>query len=61
MQVETTHAPATAVHDDHRYYFCSDRCAERFAADPGRHIGLQPESEGSDHGLADHGTLHSNN
>jgi uncharacterized membrane protein YraQ (UPF0718 family)/YHS domain-containing protein len=60
MQVETAHAPATAMRGDQRYYFCSDRCAERFAADPGRHIELQPDSAGVDNGLADHGTLHPN-
>jgi YHS domain-containing protein len=30
MQVRTADAPATASHDRHRYYFCSDRCRERF-------------------------------
>ena len=33
MQVEMAHAPASAAHDDRRVYFCSDRCAERFAAE----------------------------
>ncbi|HEY1652914.1 MAG TPA: permease [Acidimicrobiales bacterium] len=32
MHVERAHAPASAVHDGHRVYFCSDRCAERFAS-----------------------------
>ena len=32
MQVETAHAPASTVHAGERVYFCSDRCAERFAA-----------------------------
>jgi uncharacterized membrane protein YraQ (UPF0718 family)/YHS domain-containing protein len=32
MQVETAHAPASAVHDGQRRYFCSDHCAHRFAA-----------------------------
>jgi hypothetical protein len=31
MQVEVAHAPASAEHEGHRVYFCSDRCAERFA------------------------------
>jgi uncharacterized protein len=31
MQVETAHAPASAEHDGRRLYFCSDRCADRFA------------------------------
>jgi uncharacterized membrane protein YraQ (UPF0718 family)/YHS domain-containing protein len=33
MQVEMAHAPASADHDGQRVYFCSDRCAERFAAE----------------------------
>jgi uncharacterized membrane protein YraQ (UPF0718 family)/YHS domain-containing protein len=33
MQVETTAAPATAVHDGQRYYFCSDRCRDHFTTD----------------------------
>ena len=34
MQVEIATAPATALHDGHRYYFCSDHCQHRFTADP---------------------------
>ncbi len=30
MQVETAAAPATAVHDGQRFYFCSDHCQARF-------------------------------
>ncbi len=33
MQVRTASAPAHRVHDGQHYWFCSDRCAERFAAD----------------------------
>jgi YHS domain-containing protein/uncharacterized membrane protein YraQ (UPF0718 family) len=37
MQVEKTAAPASAVHDGPRYYFCSDSCHQRFTnPDPGR-------------------------
>jgi YHS domain-containing protein len=36
MQVRTADAPATIIHDSHGYYFCSDRCRERFEADPAR-------------------------
>jgi len=42
MQVRTADAPATAVHSGERYFFCSDRCRERFereravAAEQGR-------------------------
>jgi uncharacterized membrane protein YraQ (UPF0718 family)/YHS domain-containing protein len=32
MQVEMTNAPATAVRDGERYWFCSDRCADKFSA-----------------------------
>jgi uncharacterized membrane protein YraQ (UPF0718 family) len=32
MQVEKAHAPAFAVHDGQRTYFCSDHCAHRFGA-----------------------------
>jgi YHS domain-containing protein len=37
MQVQTANAPARRSHDHVDYYFCSDRCAERFTADPDRH------------------------
>jgi uncharacterized membrane protein YraQ (UPF0718 family)/YHS domain-containing protein len=33
MQVETSSAPATALHDGQRYYFCSDRCQDTFTTD----------------------------
>jgi uncharacterized protein len=36
MQVEIAHAPATTDHAGHPYYFCSDRCADRFVANPER-------------------------
>jgi YHS domain-containing protein/uncharacterized membrane protein YraQ (UPF0718 family) len=36
MQVEKAHAPATAGHAERTYYFCSDRCQQRFAAEPSR-------------------------
>jgi uncharacterized protein len=32
MRVERANAPATAEHDGQRVYFCSERCAERYAA-----------------------------
>jgi uncharacterized membrane protein YraQ (UPF0718 family)/YHS domain-containing protein len=41
MQVETSTAPATAMRGQLQYWFCSDRCAARFAAD-----GLRPTSAG---------------
>jgi len=33
MQVQTANAPARATHDGVHYWFCSDRCARRFAAE----------------------------
>jgi YHS domain-containing protein len=39
MQVLTANAPAHLTHNRNEYWFCSDRCAERFAADPERHSG----------------------
>ena len=37
MQVRTADAPARTVHDGRAYWFCSDRCRERFEAAPERH------------------------
>ena len=34
MQVETARAPATTHHEGRQYWFCSDRCRERFEAAP---------------------------
>ncbi len=39
MQVQTTNAPASRHHEGHRFYFCADRCAERFDTDPARYAG----------------------
>ena len=36
MQVERQLAPASARGGDQRYFFCSDRCRDRFVADPDR-------------------------
>src|SRR6266851_340132 len=36
MQVERQLAPATARSGDQTYFFCSDRCRDRFVADPDR-------------------------
>jgi uncharacterized protein len=43
MQVERAHAPASAMHDGHRLYFCSDHCAHRFAEAPERYPARRPE------------------
>jgi len=37
MQVQTANAPAHTSHDGTTYWFCSDRCRERFEADPDRY------------------------
>ena len=51
MQVRTADAPATTDHHGHRYYFCSDRCWQRFEADPTRYATTAPISgrPGPDH------------
>ena len=38
MQVRTSDAPASARVGDATYYFCSDRCRERFSAEPERFL-----------------------
>jgi YHS domain-containing protein len=38
MQVETARAPASAVAGGRRVHFCSERCRDRFAADPTRFV-----------------------
>jgi len=47
MQVRTADAPATARVDATTYYFCSDRCRERFSAEPDRFLndngGARPD------------------
>jgi YHS domain-containing protein/uncharacterized membrane protein YraQ (UPF0718 family) len=42
MQVETVHAPASAVHGDATYFFCSDHCRRRFDTDPARFAATSP-------------------
>ena len=41
MQVEIANAPATLKRAGTIYYFCSDRCQERFAEDPDRFLHRQ--------------------
>ena len=48
MQVERAHAPATHVHESRTYYFCSDRCEEKFAKEPAKYLadpGAAPRAE----------------
>ena len=42
MQVEKANAPAHAIHEGTTYYFCSDRCHERFEAEPDRYTASRP-------------------
>ena len=48
MQVETSNAPASTVHDGRPIYFCSDRCEEKFLANPAKFSepGAKPEGMG---------------
>jgi uncharacterized membrane protein YraQ (UPF0718 family)/YHS domain-containing protein len=55
MQVERANAPATAVFQGERFYFCSDRCGERFAADPARLVTAT--SSPGEMGSEDHGSM----
>ncbi|MFQ5803748.1 MAG: heavy metal translocating P-type ATPase [Candidatus Methylomirabilales bacterium] len=47
MEIEEKDAAATRNVDGTAYYFCSDRCAEQFDADPGRYGGPGPQKVGS--------------
>ena len=44
MQVRTATAPAHVRHDAQDWWFCSDRCAQRFRADPNRYSRTTPGS-----------------
>ena len=48
MQVQTANAPAHLTHNGVQHWFCSDRCAERFAAEPERH-STPPRPTPSEH------------
>jgi YHS domain-containing protein/uncharacterized membrane protein YraQ (UPF0718 family) len=50
MQVEVAHAPATATADGTTFFFCSDHCRQRFAADPARWTAGAAEEDGHDAG-----------
>ena len=53
MQVRTADAPATSRHGGTTYYFCSDRCRERFDADPGRFVTKGPRPDSPAEGAVD--------
>jgi hypothetical protein len=42
MQVQTANASAQTTHGDDIYYFCSDRCRDRFNRDPDRFASKPP-------------------
>ena len=42
MQVRTANAPAQVRHHGKTYWFCADRCAEKFQADPRRYTRGSP-------------------
>ncbi|HEY4928153.1 MAG TPA: permease [Acidimicrobiales bacterium] len=47
MQVRTEHAPARLVRDGTTFYFCADRCRDRFESDPGRYDRGRAVPEGT--------------
>jgi YHS domain-containing protein/uncharacterized membrane protein YraQ (UPF0718 family) len=46
MQVRTVDAPAMTVYDGEMIHFCSDRCKDRFVANPQRFVGEGATPEG---------------
>jgi Cu+-exporting ATPase len=42
MSVEPETAAAAWEHDGRTYYFCSVGCQERFRAEPGRYLAMDP-------------------
>ncbi len=60
MQVERANAPASYHYDGQRFFFCSDRCAERFADRPGAftstkdRAGTPPSTNEQDRGGCQH-------
>ncbi len=53
MQVQVAHAPARTVHHRRHVWFCSEHCAERFAADPDRYLTAAEGSNGNDQDVED--------
>jgi len=45
MQVEVAHAPAVARLDEGIFYFCCDRCHDRFVSDPDGYLRGGPAPE----------------
>jgi uncharacterized membrane protein YraQ (UPF0718 family)/YHS domain-containing protein len=48
MQVETANAPARTTYQGRTYYFCADRCRERFEVEPARYAPM-PAAVASGH------------
>jgi uncharacterized membrane protein YraQ (UPF0718 family)/YHS domain-containing protein len=46
MQVETANAAATANYSGRTFYFCAERCRDRFLRDPTRFVGHPVEAAG---------------
>lgn len=47
MQVEQANPGATTEHEGRTVFFCSDRCRDRFLADPDRYLGAPDTSTGT--------------
>jgi len=47
MQVQTKNAPARTSRAGQEYWFCSDRCAGQFTADPDRYAAEPPSTGGT--------------
>jgi YHS domain-containing protein/uncharacterized membrane protein YraQ (UPF0718 family) len=50
MQVQTAHASATATHAGTTFYFCAERCRDRFVATPARFLDGPPAGHDEGHG-----------
>jgi YHS domain-containing protein/uncharacterized membrane protein YraQ (UPF0718 family) len=50
MQVQTAHASATAAHEGTTFYFCAERCRDRFVATPARFLDGPPVGHDEGHG-----------
>jgi YHS domain-containing protein/uncharacterized membrane protein YraQ (UPF0718 family) len=45
MQVRIADAPATSTHDGRTFFFCSERCRDRFGVDPERYATAGPDHD----------------
>ena len=51
MQVRLDDAPARTIHDGRTFYFCSDRCREKFNADPSRYSDTDGPTQTVQHSM----------